>query len=360
MTTPTLTREDLHADIESRVRRAFSEREERSASYGPEFASLWRSAADQVLGGKLLRPRLLVQMHDALMPSDTPVQRHREAVVEIAAAIEILHYAFLLHDDVIDGDARRRGKPNLIGMLRDERAELGSRTALHWGSTGAILMGDLLLSLVHQMFARVDVTQAERLRLLDLLDHAITETVAGEYADVALSDRVITPELQTILTMTARKTATYTFELPLRVATVLSLGDVETEDALAQIGQRLGLAFQLQDDVLSVFGDPSEHGKDAYSDLREGKETVLIAYARMTSSWSRIQPHFGDAELSTGRAAEVARHLRGCGAEDYVLQLVDEQLEHVRSSIRNVSPALPEGARATLETLISRIEGRRA
>ncbi|MGF6821792.1 geranylgeranyl diphosphate synthase type II [Microbacterium sp. ZKA21] len=357
--TTTLVREDLHARIESRVQRVFDDRAARSSPYGTEYTALWAAAAASARGGKLLRPRLLVEMHAALRDdrsARSPIDG--DTVVEIAAAIEILHYAFLLHDDVIDGDLHRRGQPNLIGLLRDARPDLGAKAAHHWGTTGAILMGDLLLSTVHQMFARVDADQVTRSRLLDLLDHTITETVAGEYADVALSDRAIAPDLQTILTMTAQKTATYTFEFPLRVAAVAAGAHGDAEAALAVVGQHLGAAFQLQDDALSVFGDAAEHGKEPYSDLREGKETALIAYARLTSAWNAIQPRFGDAGLTAQDGAEISDHLRRCGADSYVRHLIDGRIAAARSAIVDEAAPLPTAARQTLTTLTDRIEGR--
>ncbi|HWV49644.1 MAG TPA: polyprenyl synthetase family protein [Microbacterium sp.] len=356
--TTTLIRENVHARIESRVQSVFADRLARSTAYGAEFTALWQRAAESVRGGKLLRPRLLVEMHSALLGGECGTDAEADAVVEIAAAIEILHYSFLLHDDVIDGDAHRRGRPNLIGLLRDARPELGANPAQHWASTGAILMGDLLLSTVHQMFARINSDAHTRNRLLDLLDHTITETVAGEYADVALSDRAITPDLQTILRMTAQKTATYTFEFPLRVAAVFAGLPGDAEAALAVVGQHLGVAFQLQDDALSVFGDAAEHGKEPYSDLREGKETALIAYARLTSAWNSIQPRFGDAGLTTQDGADIRDHLRRCGADSYIRHLIDEQIAAARSTITAEATPLPTAARDTLNALADRIDGR--
>ncbi len=85
---------------------------------------------------------------------------------------------------------------------------------MHWGTSSAILMGDLMLSGVYQSFARLDVPATMRERIFDLLGHTIDETVAGEFADVGLGDGCLEPELGTILEMSANKTATYTFELP--------------------------------------------------------------------------------------------------------------------------------------------------
>jgi geranylgeranyl diphosphate synthase type II len=239
----------------------FDREKARAAAYGPHFARLWTLAGRAVSGGKLVRPRLLIDSYEALISDDAwsadgvAAVTHDE-VARLAVAVELLHYSFLLHDDVIDGDLLRRGRPNLIGaMLDDNRAPLGDMSrAMHWAQTCGILMGDLLLSASHQIFARAEVPDVQRRRLLDLLDSTILDSVAGEQIDVGLSDAIIPPDLATILDMTTRKTATYTFELPMRMAAVLAGASGGVKDLLGAIGRHLGLAFQLQDDLMSVFG----------------------------------------------------------------------------------------------------------
>lgn len=353
--------EDLRARIEARLREQFAARTAAAERYGVEFAGLWRTASHHVLGGKLLRPRLLVALYDALTDAAADAA-DTATVLDLAAAIETLHYAFLLHDDVIDGDVQRRHRPNLIASLRDEHPHplLAPREALHWGQTGAILLGDLLLSGVHQSFARADLPHAHRLRALDLLEHTITETVAGEQADVALTDQVVPADLATILAMSADKTATYTFELPLRLAAILAGCSPAIENHLAAIARHLGLAFQLQDDLLSVFGDAARHGKDPHSDLREGKRTALIAYARMTSAWRRIEPRLGRSDLTESDALLIRALLEECGARTFVANLVDEHIDAARSLITGVDSGglLPTAAQRVLLAIPERLEGR--
>jgi len=223
-------------------------------------------------------------------------------------------------------------------------------------------MGDLLLADVHQVFARAELSQPARTRALDLLEHTIAETVAGEQTDVALSDRVVAADLNAILAMTAHKTATYTFEFPLRLAAVLAGASVEIESLLTSIGRHLGLAFQLQDDLLSVFGEPSVSGKDAYSDLREGKQTALIAYARMTSAWPAIEPCFGAPDLSDAEAETIREGLRTCGAEAFVRSLIDEQLSTACTLIAeaDATGGLAAAARSVLLALADRLDGRQS
>lgn len=355
----TLTEEDLGTRIEEVLRRRFAERSVAAEHYGAEFAALWNTAAEHALGGKLLRPRMLMDLFQSLS-SESATAEQTAGAIEVAAHVELLHYAFLLHDDVIDGDLTRRRRPNLIGSLIARRPDDGTASALHWGRSSAILLGDLLLSTAVLGFARADVTPSGRERLLALLDTTVFETVAGEHADVALSDGIITPDLRTILATSASKTAAYSFVLPLRAAAVLAGASTAAEDHLTEIGAHLGLAYQLQDDLLSVFGDPETHGKDAYSDLREGKETAIIAYARMTSDWPSIELRFGTPDLSTADAVHIRERLRECGAEDFVRGLVQEQLTAVSTVLAEAEEAgtLSPAAGRSVLALADRIEGR--
>lgn len=355
------TQEDLSRAIEDTLRRRFSERSVAAAEYGDEFATLWRLAADHVLGGKLIRPRLLLDVHRALTPGSSV--QGADVAIELAADIELLHFAFLLHDDVIDGDLIRRHRPNLIGSLAGIEGDHAAATDadLHWARSGAILMGDLLLSSAILGFSRAAVSAGTRVRLLDLLEHVVLETVAGEHTDVGLSDGVIRPDLQRILAMTAYKTATYSFALPLRAAAILADAAPAVESSMVEIGRHLGLAYQLQDDHLSVFGDHAVHGKDAHADLRSGKETAIIAYARMTSEWSSIEPRFGQGDLLPDDAARIRQLLIRCGAESFIRSLVDDQLTAVHEALENGdgTSGIPEAARLAIVAVARSIEGRR-
>ena len=364
-TSPDALSEAVRAQIAER----FTERERFVARYGPEFAHLWHATAEHAQGGKLVRPLLLVGAHRAMSAATGRSWADDAEVLRLASALELLHFAFLLHDDVIDGDHFRRGTLNLVGALSAERETGRTDSArskptpegLHWGQTGAILAGDLVLSQVHQVFARSRVPHAVREQLLDLLDHTILETVAGEHADVALSDGVAASDLDAILSTAVHKTATYTFAFPLRLAATLADAPPAWHERLDAAARHLGLAFQLQDDYLSTFGDAARHGKDPHSDLREGKETVIVAYARMTSAWPLVREHLGDRALDASAAAHVVAALRECGADRFVLGLVAEhreafgQLLAADDGARPGSPSSPP-LPAELRSLLARFD----
>ncbi|MGK0716621.1 polyprenyl synthetase family protein [Leucobacter sp. W1153] len=360
------TRAQLRAAVERELSEIFAAQTAAAEAYGSEFTHLWGLAAEHVLGGKLVRPVLMVEIFDALAAESAPARRvERESIIRLAAAIELLHYSFLLHDDVIDGDLVRRGRRNLIGALLDDgsaRGECDQRGALHWARTGGILMGDLLLATTHQIFARVELPQTVRIQMLDLLEHTITESIAGEQLDVGLSDGLIAPDLSTVLTMSAHKTATYTFELPMRAAAILAQAPQHLERSLTAAGYHLGLAFQLQDDLISTFGDPELHGKDPFSDLREGKQTAIISYARMTTAWPTIESEFGNPELTEKMGARMRALLTDCGAEKFVRGLVEEQTTALYEVLAGAGSAysIAPGARRVLLALAAELEERRS
>jgi geranylgeranyl diphosphate synthase type II len=175
-----------------------------------------------------------------------------------------------------------------------------------------------------------------------------------------LSAGVVAPDLATILDMSACKTAAYTFELPLRAAAVLAGAGADVDSAVSTAGRHLGLAFQLQDDLLSTFGDPYRHGKDPFSDLREGKQTAIIAYARQTSAWRTVEASFGRSDLTHAEGTAVRELLARCGARTFVEDLIDDELRACRDVAADAGGAIPLRARQVLLDLIARLEGRRA
>ena len=202
------------------------------------------------------------------------------------------------------------------------------------------------------------VADTGNLRLLDLLEHVITESVAGEHLDVAFGDSVFTPNIDDVLEMCVFKTATYSFEFPLRAAVILAGFATDLEQGLSVAGRHLGLAVQLQDDLLSTFGDPNVHGKDPFSDLREGKHTALIAYARQTPTWSSIEPVFGKADLSMQEAETARGLLVECGARDFVQNLLNVEVKAFRACLEAPEYAIPQQVKVVLQELARDLDGR--
>jgi geranylgeranyl pyrophosphate synthase len=282
-------------------------------------------------GGK--RFRLVTTVHDAFAGGQG------EAVVDsVAAATELLHTAFVIHDDVIDNDDTRRGRPSVPGWFRADAVALGTDDEDRdtYTRAGAILAGDLALGAAIRAVATCGADQLTTSRLLDLLDATLHASAAGELADVRLALGPRMPDAEEALTVAEHKTAVYSFMLPMQAGAVLAGANDRLVESLGEIGRCLGIAFQLRDDVRAIFGDLSETGKDRLGDLREGKRTPLMVHAAQTSSWGRIAPHLGDPHLTETAAATVRGLLESCGSRRHVEELADHHVEIAREQARSL------------------------
>jgi octaprenyl-diphosphate synthase len=204
-------------------------------------------------GGKRMRPMLTLACATLL---GYPGTRHHN----LAAAVEFIHTATLLHDDVVDGSGMRRGK----------------RTAnLIWGNPASVLVGDFLFSRAFEL-----MVEDGSLRVLRILSHASAVIAEGEVDQLTAQRRIDTDE-DHYLDIISAKTAAL-FAAACRVSPVVAEASEDAELALESYGKNLGIAFQLSDDVIDYASDAATMGKGVGDDFRDGKMTlpVILAYAR--------------------------------------------------------------------------------
>jgi octaprenyl-diphosphate synthase len=202
-------------------------------------------------GGKRLRPMLLTLCAHACGYQG---QNH----ISLAAIIEFIHTATLLHDDVVDESDLRRGQQSAHAV---------------WGNAASVLVGDFLYSRSFQMMVGLD-----SMRVMEVLAHTTNTIAEGEVQQLLnMGD----PEVnqQRYMQVIENKTAKL-FEAACRLAAIISDQPFENEQALAMYGSRLGSAFQIADDVLDYNGEADTMGKNAGEDLAEGKPTLPLILAR--------------------------------------------------------------------------------
>lgn len=289
---------------------------------------LWHALRSASEGGKRVRPDLLIRTYRAFGGSED------EAAEHVAEAIELLHAAFVIHDDVIDHDLTRRGRLNVSGSF-EERALLAgadSRSATDMGNAAGILGGDLVLVGAFLAIARTPAPPAVVAQLLNLFEGTVHVSAAGELRDVHLSSGLADASFDRILEMEEQKTAIYSFSLPMQAAAMLvaSPSALAALPALDQLGKLLGTAFQLIDDLMGVFGSEAETGKSVLTDLREGKLTPLIAHARSSAVWAEIEEHHGNEDLTLQDAQKVRAALDSGGSKEFVMNLAEEYLAAAR------------------------------
>lgn len=285
-------------------------------------------------GGKRFRPRLVRSVHDLLGGDAGP------AVDQVADAVEMLHTAFIVHDDVIDGDDLRRGAPSTPGRFHADALRVGAPAAAarSFATAGAILTGDLALGAAMRAVASAPVPRERMLQLLDLFDHTLAVSAAGELADVRLSLGSEEPTLQEALSVAEQKTAVYSFSLPMQCGAVLADSPDRLVDGLGRIGRHLGLAYQLVDDLTAVFGTPAQTGRPGIAgDLREGKRTPLVVHARTTSAWPVLERHLGDPDLDEQGVEHVRAALTTAGSRSFVDDLATQQLREATTLAEDLS-----------------------
>src|SRR3954451_7187767 len=245
-------------------------------------------------GGKRMRPMLTLACARLL---DYPGARHHK----LAAAVEFIHTATLLHDDVVDGSGLRRGK----------------RTAnIIWGNPASVLVGDFLFSRSFEL-----MVEDGSLKVLRILSRASAVIAEGEVNQLTAQRRV-EPSEEQYLDIIAAKTAAL-FAAACRIAAIVAERDEAAEQALDAYGRNLGIAFQLVDAAIDYASDAETMGKGVGDDFRDGKVTlpVILAYARGSADERRFWRDAMAGER-TGEAdlAAALRLLRGCGALDDTLE----------------------------------------
>ncbi len=268
------------------------------AELGPDLAEFADSALGFVVGGKRLRPQFCFA--GWLIAGGEPGD---DGFVRAAASLEWLQASALVHDDLMDGSDTRRGRPSIHREYEsrhtgDER----SGDAVGFGLSTAVLLGDLMLSWCDEMLTHAVLRSPSMAGNLQearvYFDLCKSEVVAGQFLDVVGQTR---PSLSVdeAMKVVRYKSAKYTVERPLHIGAALAGADTALIGALSEVALPLGEAFQLRDDVLGVFGDPSVTGKPAGDDLREGKRTVLVARAaELTDEAGRavLRDRLGTAE----------------------------------------------------------------
>jgi geranylgeranyl diphosphate synthase type II len=266
---------DLHQvrqAIDDRLQLLCQLEQKRAIGLQPLYGRLWQSIVDQVAGGgKRLRPYIVLLICEAFGGVTN------EAGYDVAAAWELLHISMLMHDDIIDRDYSRHGKDNVAGQYLDFYDNVSDRALrTHYAHSAALLAGDLVLSLAHQLIDRSECPPKLSARLKDIFYEATFQVVGGELLDNEISFVDNTIDLEVIA---EAKTASYSLIGPMLSGALLAGADDSQLELLRQLGRELGVGFQLADDILGVFGDEAQTGKSADSDLAAGKRTMVIVTA---------------------------------------------------------------------------------
>ncbi len=365
--TPAEVAERIRVLIDRRLARFLDEHAAPIAD--PDVSAAYGFLRDFILGGgKRVRPLLCYWgWRGAGGDGDD------DQIISVGAALELCHSGLLIHDDIMDGSELRRGRPtmhrSLTGLHRHPsphthpdarpREPVGEPAARSFGLAAAILLGTLTLAWSDELLSGSGAETSRLRAARALFDRLRTEVIAGQYLDILAQTRG-PATVEEALTVVRYKTAKYTVERPLQIGGALAGAQPSLLDLYSRFGLPLGEAFQLRDDVLGMFGDPAETGKPVLDDLREGKHTILIAYARRHASEGEarhLATWHGNPELTGERAAELRQIVVGTGALARVETMIDERVGEALRVLADapVDPYVKEGLAGLAGSLVNRV-----
>ncbi|HML05910.1 MAG TPA: short chain isoprenyl diphosphate synthase IdsA, partial [Methanobacterium sp.] len=222
-------------------------------------------ASDHLIkaGGKKLRPVLVV------LSSESVGGRSQDAL-KTAASMELIHTFSLIHDDIMDKDEMRRGKPSVHTL---------------WGEPMAILAGDTLFSKAFEIVLETDTSNVDPKRVVEALKTVVDSCIKiceGQALDISFEGKLDVKE-EEYMTMIYKKTAAL-IAAATKAGAIIGGGNDEQVEALSEYGRLIGLAFQIQDDYLDVVSDAEDIGKPVGSDIVEGKMTLMVVHALANAS----------------------------------------------------------------------------
>ncbi len=345
------------AVINERLRDFVSQTRSVGAYESAEADRFLDAGESAIAGGKRLRARFVHAAWLAVTDAPTPPP---QAVLDACAAVEVFQAAALVHDDLIDNSDTRRGAPAAHRALEHTHRKnnwLGDAEA--FGRSAAILLGDLLIAwsddLFEQGLATCDDAVARR-NARALYARMRRDVTVGQFmdlsAEVAWAKYPESEHAVRALKIAEMKSARYSIADPLALGAALGGANENQRASLEAFGLPLGIAFQLRDDMLGVFGDESETGKPSGDDVREGKRTALIAWAREELSPTgrdELDALLGNRELTATELHRARWLINNTSAPARAEALIAENLAAAHDALARAE--ISDASRTVLEAL---------
>ena len=335
--------------VEDLIQAVLDERTEQAEKIHPTYANFWKTIEPMAMAGskKRIRPYLTVLGYGKI----------DDEIIKIATAQEFIHLAMLIHDDVIDKDLVRNGQKNVIGRYVDEYAGMvKDDEVLHYANSAAILAGDAILSEAYLLLSQSNFDQTIKERVIKQMGTSVYEVIAGELMDVEATFRAA--KTFDPLSIYRYKTASYSLVGPLLSGAYCAGADEDLVAKLESFGIVAGIVFQVQDDLLGVYGDEQKTGKSTVGDLIEGKRTLLVAnheQAMNQEQAARFDKYFGNQSATKDQLEQLKIDMIDSGARDKTVGYITECDGKIADLLGQIAdPSM----RQNLENLISMLRNR--
>ena len=289
-------------------------------------------------GGKRLRPLTMIFAYKAVSGND------ENAILDVCPSIEVLHNASLIHDDIIDRDELRRGKPTFHIIYSNwYKKRKNDSDAEHFGMSMGIVGGDSLINFAYRIIITSKFSVEQRLRALDALTTGFNELIDGEVMDVTfpLTEKVSEDEY---FLMVDLKTSSL-YAAAARMGAIFGGADDELINLFGKFMRLGGRAFQMKDDIIGLYGDPKVTGKPVGNDVREGKKTILVIKALENGTDEQkktLLGMLGRHDLTDDDIAVARKIIEDTGALKYAEQKMDEFIRDAKATLDQMKPKLTE------------------
>jgi geranylgeranyl diphosphate synthase type I len=320
--------------INNELQNLFDRKIKEAGKVDPFAVEMVRALEDFTMrGGKRIRAAMIYYGYTAFCQDDL------DEVIKACICIELIQSFFLIHDDIIDKDDLRRGGPTLHKMFEDyHRKNFKLKSPGHFGRSMAMLVGDLAGSISNELFADIGLLDKNKLAAIIELNKMESIVVFGESLDI-LSELREELTKEDLLKVNRYKTSSYTFDSPLRIGALLAGAGIGRIRPLHEYGMNLGMAFQLQDDILGIFGNQEVFGKPIGSDFREGKTTLLsLKTMELAEEKDRkfVRSMLGKQDISHEEVERLKTIIKTCGSLDYCTDLMKALIEKAKSAVTGI------------------------
>ena len=283
--------------------------------------------------GKRIRPALVYYGFLAMGGKDG------KEIVEVSAGMELIHTFLLIHDDIIDRDEKRHNVPTVHEVYKKIGEENGFfKDNEHFGNSMAIIVGDMAAAMANEIIFNARFSPEIIIRALDKIQKIVYATIPGEMLDVIFENQGGATEKE-ILAMFEAKTSRYTFEGPLQLGGILAGCQEKDLKIFSRYSLPLGKAFQLQDDILGIFGEEKTLGKPVGSDIVEGKQTILLIKSLQNGSRSQreiLRKILGKKDLKKEELEIFRDILRETGALEYCQNLAKKFVKEATEALKEI------------------------
>ncbi|MFC1748269.1 polyprenyl synthetase family protein [Pseudomonadota bacterium] len=312
----------------------FGEEKKKAGLVDDELVYLMETIEKMMLrGGKRARALLVRLAYGLVEGAET------EKIVKASLYVELMHLYILVHDDITDRDLKRYGGETLEVLYGKRFMRLYGKENEHFGQSVAMVAGDLIQTMAHSVLVDSGFEAELIVEIERVMAQTLKEVVTGWYLHQLQNHQSLgKAREERYLAGMKLVSASYSFEAPLMIGLVLGRADNKTKKVIKNYAYHVGMAFQMQDDILGVFGKTKETGKPVGNDIREGKKTLLVlrAYQEIGRKEKEFMAETVGKEMSDKSLKKMQQLIRESGSLEYSQNMARKHIKQAKLELENL------------------------